>query len=44
MPKNTHSANELVVDPDTGYPVPDYFAANWAYSPPLESSSMPCRD
>jgi FtsP/CotA-like multicopper oxidase with cupredoxin domain len=26
----------LVIDPDTGYPVPDYFgAANWAYSPPL---------
>ncbi|TEB06985.1 Spore coat protein A [Pelotomaculum schinkii] len=26
----------LVVDPDTGYPVPDYFGtANWAYSPPL---------
>ncbi|MBC2578783.1 hypothetical protein [Clostridium sp. DJ247] len=26
----------LVVDPDTGYLVPDYFGtANWAYSPPL---------
>ncbi len=26
----------LVVDPNTGYPVPDYFgAANWAYTPPL---------
>jgi len=26
----------LVVDPNTGYPVPDYFGtANWAYSPPL---------
>lgn len=26
----------LVVDPATGYPVPDYFGtANWAYSPPL---------
>lgn len=26
----------LVVDPDTGYLIPDYFGtANWAYSPPL---------
>ena len=26
----------LVVDPNTGYPVPDYFGkANWAYTPPL---------
>ncbi len=26
----------LVVDPDTGYPIPDYFGtANWAYSPTL---------
>lgn len=26
----------LLVDPDTGYPIPDYFGtANWAYSPPL---------
>lgn len=27
---------DLVVDPNTGYPIPDYFGtANWAYSPPL---------
>lgn len=27
---------ELVIDPATGYPIPDYFGnANWAYSPPL---------
>ncbi|MHB8076823.1 hypothetical protein [Desulfosporosinus fructosivorans] len=26
----------LVIDPDTGYPIPNYFGtANWAYTPPL---------
>lgn len=26
----------LQIDPDTGYPIPDYFGtANWAYTPPL---------
>jgi len=35
MQANKYRA-DLVPDPGTGYPVPDYFGtANWAYSPPL---------
>lgn len=31
------NSSGLVIDPETGYPIPDYFGtANWAFSPPIK--------
>ncbi len=33
---NSSASTAVIIDPNTGYPIPDYFGtANWAFSPPL---------